>query len=232
MGQMTTPKELFVHELKDVYYTEKTLERTLPQLATEAGDKELTKAFQTHLDETRKQVRNLEQVFRNMGRGAEAKPCPGIEGIKKEHDEFMQEHRMSPPIVLDVFLTGAASRTEHYEIAAYTGLIEQARALGERDSVKLLQENLKQEKDALKKIESISKRLLKGTNGGRSTAKRSTASRSSTSKRGTSKRATRVEAHDLDVSLQAELLEVSADQPPAGPRARPAATAERRWPPR
>jgi ferritin-like metal-binding protein YciE len=190
MGQMTTPKELFVHALKDVYYAEKVLTRTLPQLANEAGDKELTKAFQTHLDETRKQVENLEQVFRNMGRGAEAQPCPGIEGIKKEHDEFMQENPMSPPIVRDVFLTNAASRAEHYEIAAYTGLIEQARALGERDSVKLLQENLRQEKDALKKVESISKRLLKSTNGGRGSRSRSTASRSSTSKRGTTKRAT------------------------------------------
>jgi ferritin-like metal-binding protein YciE len=190
MGQMTTPKELFVHALKDVYYAEKVLTRTLPQLATEAGDKELTKAFQTHLDETRKQVENIEQVFRNLGRGAEAQPCPGIEGIKKEHDEFMQENTMAPPIVRDVFLTNAASRAEHYEIAAYTGLIDQARALGERDSVKLLQENLKQEKDALKKVESISKRLLKSTNGGRSSRSRSTASRSSTSKRGTTKRAT------------------------------------------
>lgn len=184
---MTSPKELFVHELKDVYYAEKMLTRVLPQLASEAGDRELTKAFQHHLVETRKQVQNLEQVFRNVGRSAEPHPCPGMQGIKEEHDSFMQEHDASPT-VRDVFLTGAASRTEHYEIAAYTGLIEQARALGERESVKLLQENLRQEKDALKKVESISKRLLKATNGRRSTTSRSRAS--STSKRGTTKRAT------------------------------------------
>jgi ferritin-like metal-binding protein YciE len=140
--QLTSPQELFVHELKDVYYAEKMLVRVLPQLAEEAGDKELTRAFQKHFDETRKQVENLERVFRNVGRSAEATPCPGIEGIKREHDMFMQEHDASPPL-RDVFLTGAASRTEHYEIAAYNSLIEQARALGERDSVKLLQENLK-----------------------------------------------------------------------------------------
>ena len=61
----------------------------------------------------------------------------------------------------DAFLTGAAARAEHYEIAAYTGLVNQARALGEREAVELLQENLKQEKEALKKVETISKRLLK-----------------------------------------------------------------------
>ena len=61
----------------------------------------------------------------------------------------------------DAFLTGAAARAEHYEIAAYTGLVNQARALGEREAVELLQQNLRQEKEALKKVESISKRLLK-----------------------------------------------------------------------
>jgi ferritin-like metal-binding protein YciE len=187
--QMTTPSELFVHELRDVYYAEKMLLRVLPQLANEAGDRELTKAFQSHLTETRKQVENLERVFRNVGRSAEGTPCPGMEGIKEEHDEFMQKHDVSPT-VRDVFLTGAASRAEHYEIAAYTGLIEQARALGERDSVKLLQENLKQEKEALKKVESISKRILKATNGRSSTSRSRSASSRGTTKRATTRRTT------------------------------------------
>ena len=67
----------------------------------------------------------------------------------------------------DVF-TGAAARAEHYEIAAYTGLVNQARRLGEREAVELLQQNLKQEKEALKKVETISKRLLKSNGPSRS----------------------------------------------------------------
>lgn len=188
MPQMTSPKELFVHELQDVYYAEKQLTKVLPTLANEADDRELTKAFQKHLTETREQVENLEQVFKNIGRRAQGESCPGIDGIKKEHDQFMQENDPSTS-VRDVFLTGAASRTEHYEIAAYTGLIEQARALGERDSVKLLQENLRQEKDALKTVETISKRILKAT---AKPASRSSSSRSSkrSSTRASSRRTT------------------------------------------
>jgi ferritin-like metal-binding protein YciE len=198
---MTSPKQLFVHELQDVYYAEKTLTNVLPKLAAEASDRELTRAFESHLKETRKHVTNLEKVFRNVGESAQGQPCPGIDGIKEEHDEFKREHQTTQTLS-DVFLTGSASRTEHYEIAAYTSLIEKARALGERDSVKLLQENLKQEKDALKKVESISKRILKGlsTNGSsrrspsrRSTSARSTSARSSarsTRKRTTTKRTT------------------------------------------
>jgi len=188
--QMTTPKELFLHELQDVYYAEKQLTRVLPQLAREASDRELTRAFESHFSETEKQVINLEQVFKNLNRPAQGESCPGIDGIKREHDKFRQEHQATD-LVSDVFLTGAASRAEHYEIAAYTSLIEQARALGERDSVKLLQENLKQEKDALKKVETIGKRILKSTNGRARSASRSrSTSRRSTTGRSRSVRAT------------------------------------------
>ena len=103
-------------------------------------------------------------MFKQIGESAQAHPCPGIEGIKKEHDDFMPENDPTPKM-RDAFLTGAAARAEHYEIAGYTGLVNQARALGEREAVTLLQENLKQEKEALKKVETISKRLLKESNG-------------------------------------------------------------------
>ncbi|HZN22280.1 MAG TPA: ferritin-like domain-containing protein [Gaiellaceae bacterium] len=180
MPQITKPEELFVHELQDMYYAEQTLTKVLPKLASQSTDRELSKAFTSHLAETKEQIENLEQVFQNIGKPAKGERCPGIEGIKEEHESFMQENDPTPAL-LDMHLTGAAARAEHYEIAAYTGLIEKARALGERDSVKLLQENLRQEKEAAKKVESISKRMLKATNGN-SSRKRSTGS-SSTRKR-------------------------------------------------
>ena len=164
MPAVATPEQLFVHELQDLYYAEKTLTKTLPRLAEEASDRALSRAFAAHLKETERHVVNLEQVFRQIGEKAEAHPCPGIEGIKKEYDDFMAEHNPSAEIV-DSFLTGAAARAEHYEIAGYTRLINQARALGEREAVALLQENLRQEKEALKNVETISKRLLKESNG-------------------------------------------------------------------
>ena len=179
MSQVRTTEQLFKHELQDMYYAEKTLATTLPKLAQEATDSELSRAFTAHQKETEKHVANLEKVFKELGERAEAHPCPGIDGIKKEHDEFMRENEPSPAM-RDAFLTGAAARAEHYEIAAYTGLVNQARALGEREAVELLQENLRQEKEALKKVETISKRLLKSSNGtskANGSARRSTRSR-------------------------------------------------------
>ena len=180
MSQVRTTEQLFKHELQDIYYAEKTLARTLPKLAQEATDSELSRAFTAHQKETEKHVANLEKVFRHIGESAQAHPCPGIDGIKKEHDDFMSENQPSAKMK-DAFLTGAAARAEHYEIAAYTGLVNQARALGEREAVELLQQNLKQEKEALKKVETISKRLLKASNGknGTSRARNGSSSRRS-----------------------------------------------------
>jgi ferritin-like metal-binding protein YciE len=56
-------------------------------------------------------------------------------------------------------LTGAGARTEHYEIAAYEGLVTMAEAMGEMEIVELLTENLEQEKTALERLKAIGKRL-------------------------------------------------------------------------
>ena len=160
--KMDEPRELFVHELGDLLFAENALIKALPKLAKEASDAELQKGFESHLEETRQHAANLKQVFEVIGEPAKAEKCPAIEGITKEHDEFMSEENPSPA-VCDMFLTGSGARAEHYEIAAYNGLITMAQALGEKDAVPLLQENLKQEEAALAKLEKAAKRLA-GTN--------------------------------------------------------------------
>jgi len=156
--EMNDPRELFLHELGDVLYAEQTLVKTLPKLQEEASDDELAEGFGTHLEETRQHVKNLEQAFEALGEPAKAEKCPGIEGIRKEHDEFVSNESPSAE-VLNAFLTGAGARTEHYEIAAYEGLITMAEAMGEDEVARLLNENLAQEQNALRKIQTIGKRL-------------------------------------------------------------------------
>jgi ferritin-like metal-binding protein YciE len=160
MPQMTDPRELFVHELGDILYAENLLVKALPKMASEASNEELRSGFEEHLDETKQHVENLKQVFSQIGEPANPQKCPGIEGIKAEHDEFMKEENPSPELC-DMFLTGAAGRVEHYEIAAYTGLVTLANALGEPEAAKLLQQNLQQETAAAEKIASLSRELAK-----------------------------------------------------------------------
>ncbi len=160
MPEMTQARELFVHELGDLLYAENMLVKALPKMAEEATDDELRAGFTEHLDQTRAQVDRLKRSFASLGEKAAAEQCPGIEGIIQEHDEFMKENDPSAEIC-DLFLTGAGARTEHYEIAAYSGLIAMARALGEREVVELLGESLREEKEALKSLERASRRLAK-----------------------------------------------------------------------
>jgi ferritin-like metal-binding protein YciE len=156
--KMDDPRELFLHELGDLLYAENTLVKALPKLAREANDADLQEGFEAHLEETKQHVDNLKQVFEAIGESPKAEQCPGIDGITKEHDEFMSEEQPSPEVT-DLFLTGAGARAEHYEIAAYTGLITMAQAMGERDAVDLLEQNLEQEKAALQKLEQAATRL-------------------------------------------------------------------------
>jgi ferritin-like metal-binding protein YciE len=158
--KMSDPRDLFLHELGDVLYAEKTLVKALPKLQAEASDDELSSGFADHLEETRQHVKNLEQAFEALGEPAKAEKCPGIEGIKKEHDDFVANESPTSE-VLDAFLTGAGARTEHYEIAAYEGLVTMATAMGEDDVASLLKKNLEQEKAALAKMQTIGKRLAK-----------------------------------------------------------------------
>ena len=74
MPAVTSPEQLFEHELQDIYYAEKTLTKVLPKLADEANDRELSRAFTSHLKQTEKHVTNLEKVFRTIGKSPEAHP--------------------------------------------------------------------------------------------------------------------------------------------------------------
>jgi ferritin-like metal-binding protein YciE len=158
---MTAPRDLFLHELRDIYFAEKQIVKKLPAMIGEASDRELTTGLEKHLEETKQQIANLEEVFSTLGEQAKGERCPGIEGIAEEHDLFMREESPSPEVA-DMFLTGAAARVEHYEIAAYNGLITMARGLGEAGAAGLLEKNLEQEKHALQTVEGVGKRMAQG----------------------------------------------------------------------
>ena len=157
MSEITTPRELFLHELGDILYVEEQLaQEVLPQLISETQHDEFRKGLEKHLNETRKHVQNLKRAFETLGETPETEECIGFQGLKKEKEKLTSEVSDS---LIDSVNTGAAARTEHYEIAAYSGLIEMARALGEQDVVNLLDGNLKEEKEALRQVESVEKTI-------------------------------------------------------------------------
>ena len=128
-------------------------------MVKEARQAEAKAAFKEHQAETKEQIKNLQEVFRLLGEEPEATTCHAAEGLQREH-EALHDEKPTPEILEMGIVTGAA-KTEHYEIATYTALVQMAKDLGEREVAALLKENLDQEKAMAKRIEGIAKELGK-----------------------------------------------------------------------
>ncbi|EAQ13759.1 MULTISPECIES: ferritin-like domain-containing protein [Maritimibacter] len=151
---MNTLDALFKHFLRDIYYAEKQVLKTLPKMARKADSDDLKTAFEDHREETETQIENLEKVFEHLGLKARGVTCDAINGILDEGKEIMEE--ADDPDTRDAGMIAAAQAVEHYEITRYGTLIAWAKTLGLDPEVgKLLQANLDQEYDADRKLSKL-----------------------------------------------------------------------------
>jgi len=141
----TMLRELFIDELKDIYYAEKHLTKAMPKLAKAATSQELTNAFTNHLAQTEGQIGRIEQVFEILGTPARAKKCEAMEGLVKEAQGLLEELPKGT-MVRDAGLIIAAQKVEHYEIAAYGSLVQLAKTMGENEIAEILNQTLEEEK--------------------------------------------------------------------------------------
>ncbi|HEU5452746.1 MAG TPA: DUF892 family protein [Terriglobales bacterium] len=155
---MNTARELFVHELQDMLDAERKLVKALGEQAQESTRPDCQKAFSQHQQQTAKQAERLQEVFSILGEQPEETECKGIKGLIEEHDSFKEEE--PAPDLLDMFNVGAAVKVERYEMSAYESLIRLARELGlSTKAARLLNQNLKEEQQTLKKVEMLSRKL-------------------------------------------------------------------------
>ena len=145
--------DLFIHQLQDIYYAEQQLLKALPKMAAKATAPELKQAFESHLEETKEHVRRVEKVFEMHGVAKKAVDCPAIDGIIEEAEEVSGE--VEDKKVLDAALIAAAQAAEHYEITRYGTLVEWAKQLGRADCASVLEQTLKEEYAADKKLNSL-----------------------------------------------------------------------------
>src|SRR3954469_26013792 len=136
--------DLFLDTLKDIYYAEKQIYKSLPKMAKAANSDKLRAAFEKHEGETETQIERLEKIFEILGKTARGKKCDAIEGILDEGKEIMEEYEGAP--ALDAGLLAAAQAVEHYEISRYGTLKTWANQLGLTQAVKLLDQTLAEEK--------------------------------------------------------------------------------------
>jgi ferritin-like metal-binding protein YciE len=138
-------RALFLHQLKDTYFAENAILKALPTMAQAARSEELRGAFGVHVEETRNQVKRLDQVFKLVGEKPEGVECKAIQGIVAEGEEVMSEFGGSEAI--DAGLISAAQAIEHYEITRYGTLLAWAKQLEFSEAADLLEETLVEEEN-------------------------------------------------------------------------------------
>jgi len=150
--------ELFVDELQDLYSAENMIIKALPKMADKASSPELKNALQEHLQETRGQVRRLDQIFDQIPDvDRDDKKCKGIEGIIKEGEDLLKKDADAD--VRDAGIIAGAQKVEHYEIAAYGTVRTYANLLGRQAWAELLQQTLSEEKNADQKLNALAEHI-------------------------------------------------------------------------
>jgi ferritin-like metal-binding protein YciE len=162
VATITEPRQLFVNELQAMLYVEQKLaNEVLPELASEISNSEFKEKIRHHLEETKQHVANVERAFELLGEEPKADKSHAVDGLVAQHDKVVKNIETAE--LRDFFDAGAAAKTEHLEIAAYESLITAAESLGDSEIVSLLEENLDQEKDALKQAKKVSETIAQGT---------------------------------------------------------------------
>jgi len=146
-------QDLFIEQIQDLYDAEERLIKALPKMAEASTSAELRGAFEDHLQETKHQVRRLEQVFDELGIPAGGETCEAMKGLIKEGEEIIGDVKQSA--LRDAGLIAAANRVEHYEIAGYGTARTFAESLGLTRAAELLQETLAEERKADEKLTRI-----------------------------------------------------------------------------
>jgi len=154
-----TLQEKFIHGLGDIYDAEHRFLEAQQTMLPNADSETVRTNLETHIAETEQQIANLEEVYEILGLTAKRIACDGATGIVKEGDKLLQETK-DVPALTDLAITGGGSKIEHYEIAAYRGLIAGAEAMGQTDIMQLLAENLQQEELMATKLEQSMPTLL------------------------------------------------------------------------
>ncbi|WP_419698763.1 ferritin-like domain-containing protein [Mucilaginibacter sp. NFX135] len=140
-------KELFIDEIKDIYWAEKHLASALPKLIKGATSEDLKQTITNHLEETKNHVTRLESVFASINEKPVAKKCLAMEGLLNEATELLSDTDKGTE-VRDVAIISAAQKVEHYEIASYGTLRTLAKILGYSEAEGLFDETLAEEKNA------------------------------------------------------------------------------------
>ncbi len=155
---MKNLKDLFEHQLKDLYSAETQLLKALPKMAENATDAKLKKTFEAHLEETKEHQQRLEEICKELEIKPTGETCKAMKGLIAEAEAFLKEDAEKE--VRDAGLIADAQRVEHYEISGYGTVVRYAKELGYNSIAKKLQKTLDEEYKADEKLDKLAEGRL------------------------------------------------------------------------
>ncbi|MFV9483793.1 ferritin-like domain-containing protein [Christiangramia sp. ASW11-125] len=155
---MKNLKDLFEHQLKDLYSAETQLLKALPKMAENATDAKLKKTFEAHLEETKEHQQRLEEICKELEIKPTGETCKAMKGLIAEAEAFLKEDAEKE--VRDAGLIADAQRIEHYEISGYGTVVRYAKELGYNSIAKKLQKTLDEEYKADEKLDKLAEGRL------------------------------------------------------------------------
>ena len=156
--ELESLRDLYIHELKDLYSAEKQMIRNMPKMVKAAKNRQLSSAFQQHLDQTKRQAERLEQLLTSHNESTRGPKCEGMAGVLSEGDEMVSENAEDE--VRDAGLIAAAQRAEHYEIAGYGCARTYAELLGDKRGAKVLDGILREEAATDVKLTKLARSVI------------------------------------------------------------------------
>lgn len=148
-------QDFMIDGMKDMYWAEKALVKNLPKMYKNATSKSLKEAINGHIEETKGQVKRLEDAFKALKMKPEAVKCDAMDGLLKEAEGILEE--TEPGAVRDAAIIAAAQKVEHYEIASYGTLATYAKLLKHKEVLALLLQSLAEEKNCDKDLTKLAK---------------------------------------------------------------------------
>jgi ferritin-like metal-binding protein YciE len=146
--------KLFTDSLKDIYWAENHLIKALPVMIRASALPALQQALNGHFNETLVHVQRLEEIFERLGREPQARKCDAMEGLAKEGEAVIETTDMGTP-AREHGIIMSSQKVEHYEIAAYSGLVRLAHKLDLGDIAGILSKTLEEEQEADVKLAMI-----------------------------------------------------------------------------
>ena len=156
--ELESLRDLYVHELKDLYSAERQMIRNMPKMVKAATNRQLSSAFRQHLEQSKRQAERLEQILKSHNETTRGPKCEGMAGVLKEGDEMVSEDAGDE--VRDAGLIAAAQRVEHYEIAGYGCARTYAELLGDKKGARMLDMTLREEAATDQKLTKLAKSVI------------------------------------------------------------------------